>query len=75
MKGKMKNIIYLLIFLPMALIAQDKEKEAKSQEPAKIKLAEKQILRKVLQRNISHPVIFCVLIVNLKLLRNSPKGL
>jgi len=39
----MKNIIYLLIFLPMGVFAQEKEKE--KQEPVKIKLAEKQILR------------------------------
>ena len=30
----------------MAMVAQDKEKEAKDQKPVKIKLAEKQILRK-----------------------------
>ena len=39
----MKNIIYMLIFLPLGLLAQEKEKE--KQEPVKIKLAEKQILR------------------------------
>jgi len=39
----MKNIIYMLLFLPLGLLAQEKEKE--KQEPVKIKLAEKQILR------------------------------
>ena len=39
----MKNIIFMWIFLPMSLLAQEKEKE--KQEPVKIKLAEKQILR------------------------------
>jgi tetratricopeptide (TPR) repeat protein len=43
MKGKMKNIIFMWIFLPLSLLAQEKEKE--QQEPVKIKLAEKQILR------------------------------
>jgi len=43
MKGKMKNIIFMWIFLPLSLFAQEKEKE--KQEPVKIKLAEKQILR------------------------------
>ena len=43
MKGKMKNIVYLWIFLPLSLLAQEKVKEI--QEPVKIKLAEKQILR------------------------------
>jgi tetratricopeptide (TPR) repeat protein len=43
MKGKMKNIIFMWIFLPLSLLAQEKEKE--KQEPVKIKLAEKQILR------------------------------
>src|SRR5210317_796524 len=44
MKGKMKNIICMWLFLPLAIFAQEKEKE--KQEPVKIKLAEKQILRK-----------------------------
>ena len=39
----MKNIIFMWIFLPLSLLAQEKEKE--KQEPVKIKLAEKQILR------------------------------
>lgn len=43
MKGKMKNIVFMWIFLPLSLFAQEKEKE--QQEPVKIKLAEKQILR------------------------------
>ena len=41
----MKNIIYMLLFLPLGLLAQEKEKEKEQQEPVKIKLAEKQILR------------------------------
>ena len=44
MKGKMKNIIYILLFLPIGMLAQ--EKEQVKEEPVKIKLAEKQILRK-----------------------------
>jgi len=40
----MKNIIYLLLFLPLTIFAQEEEKE--KQEPVKIKLAEKQMLRK-----------------------------
>ncbi len=44
MKGKMKNIIYLLLFIPLGIFAQ--EKEQVKDEPVKIKLAEKQILRK-----------------------------
>lgn len=39
----MKNIVFMWIFLPLSLFAQEKEKE--QQEPVKIKLAEKQILR------------------------------
>ena len=39
----MKNIVYVWIFLPLSLLAQEKVKEI--QEPVKIKLAEKQILR------------------------------
>lgn len=41
----MKNIIYMLLFLPLGLFAQEEEKETEKQEPVKIKLAEKQILR------------------------------
>jgi len=40
----MKNIIYVLLFLPLTIFAQEKEQE--KQEPVKIKLAEKQMLRK-----------------------------
>jgi len=40
----MKNIIYVLLFLPLTIFAQEKEEE--KQEPVKIKLAEKQMLRK-----------------------------
>ena len=40
----MKNLIYVLLFLPLTIIAQEKVKE--KQEPVKIKLAEKQMLRK-----------------------------
>ena len=48
MKGSMKNIIYVLLFIPLGLFAQEKEqvKEQAKDEPVKIKLAEKQILRK-----------------------------
>ena len=44
----MKNIIYILLFIPLGLFAQEKEqvKEQVKDEPVKIKLAEKQILRK-----------------------------
>lgn len=40
----MKYLVYMLLFLPLTIFAQEKEKE--KQEPVKIKLAEKQILRK-----------------------------
>ena len=46
MKGKMKNIIYIVLFLPLGIFAQEKEQEQVKDEPVKIKLAEKQILRK-----------------------------
>lgn len=42
MKGKMKYIICVLLLLPLGMLSQEKEQE----EPVKIKLTEKQILRK-----------------------------
>jgi len=44
----MKNVIYVLLLLPLGLFSQEKEteKDQKTDEPAKIKLEEKQILRK-----------------------------
>ena len=44
----MKNILYMFVFLPLGLFAQEKEqaKEQAEEKPVKIKLAEKQILRK-----------------------------
>jgi len=48
MKDDMRELILLLMFLPLALSGQEKDQEKdqeKPKEPPKIKLAEKQILR------------------------------
>jgi len=42
----MKNLVYILLFLPLTIFAQEKEEKKEKQEPVKIKLAEKQMLRK-----------------------------
>jgi tetratricopeptide (TPR) repeat protein len=46
MKGSMKYIVCIWLFIPVAIFAQDKEQEKVPQEPVKINLTEKQILRK-----------------------------